>query len=138
MKKAVVDMQMCKTCGGRCCNGHPGKFVVPERFFEMYPECKKMNEKELEDFLDGRGYELWKFDTSPIPRPKPGYNGCYFLSETGCTLKREEMPCQCLALIPDAKTLVDGQMVHCRMPVEFSSETAVKNWNNYWNRRMED
>lgn len=129
------DPQMCKTCGGKCCLGHPGKFVDPARFFNIFPELKELSIRDLEIALDRKGYEFWKFDGTLSPRPKPTRDGCTFLGETGCTLPREEMPCQCRALIPDIETLLDGEMIHCRMPPEYSSKASKENWLSYWASR---
>ena len=127
---ASCDEKLCAQCRGRCCQGHPGVWSEPRRFFSVFFPAGPPSAADLQAFLNLRDLTLRDVGGVLIPAPQENNRGCIFLREDGCSLSAAERPCQCLALIPDLSTLLDD-MIHCRLPAEFASGTARKNWRPF-------
>lgn len=126
------DVEMCRQCGGLCCQGHPGVWVDPHRFAQTFFAGKIFDEKHLP-----AGISFRNLGDILVPAPQAKEQGCIFLEEDGCRLPEEQRPCQCRALEPSFDTLMEGEM-RCSMPPECGSQSARKNWQRYWqqlNRR---
>jgi len=134
MENAAFDPQMCRQCGGRCCQGHPGVWVDPHRFSRLFFDGIALTIPMLDEELPKRGLVLRDFLGVPVPAPMRNEEGCTFLSADGCRFTEEERPCQCLALVPSIDTLMDGEM-NCTMPSTFGSGTARDLWNAYWHTK---
>jgi hypothetical protein len=130
---AVFDAQMCRTCGGRCCQGHPGVWVDPQRFFASYFTGHIPTRAELETDLPLFGLVLRTIDGIPLPSPAFDDDGCNFRTVDGCCQPVEKRPCQCLALQPDIETLMQGEMC-CSMPDGFRTGQARERWMRFWER----
>ena len=127
MSVVHLDEQMCRQCGGLCCQGHAGAWVDPHRFMQLFmPGGVSRNGYMPEGIIlkDLGGVE--------VAAPQTLEHGCYFLGETGCRLDQQHRPCQCLALQPKIETLMEGDML-CILPPECSSKTARENWQRFWN-----
>jgi len=103
-----LDPQHCRQCGGLCCQGHPGLWVDPERFLTLFFAAQRLNQGELQRRLPPLGMELRDLGGVMIPAPLPGVHGCSALTTAGCAYPPETRPCQCLAMIPEFETPVDG------------------------------
>jgi len=125
------DQQMCKQCKGLCCQGHPGVWVNPVRFFRLYFSVPPREFENLATRLQELSLVLHDYDGVPVPAPRGGENGCEFLRPTGCQLAPECRPCQCLALEPRLETLIEGE-VRCRLPAGFGYGQVRAEWNRYW------
>lgn len=125
------DPQICRQCRGLCCQGHPGSWADPERFFRLFFPARRPAPEELRPLLAALQLELR--DYSGVPVPAPGFTeaGCRFWGETGCLLPPERRPCQCLALIPSFDTLIDGE-IRCQLPGPFSYGQVRSRWQDYW------
>ncbi|PLY04982.1 MAG: hypothetical protein C0622_02100 [Desulfuromonas sp.] len=128
----ALDLLLCRECGGRCCQGSPGVWVDPERFFALFFAGEQLTLEQLRERLPGLGMVLWEKSGVPIPAPRSLSTGCAFLGENGCRFPVAERPCQCLALIPDKATLDLETGCACRLPAEFSRETGQQRWQDYW------
>jgi len=130
--KDSVDVPLCRECGGRCCQGSPGIWVDPERFFALFFPGQRLTLEQLRGHLPGLGLVLWGNSGVPIPAPLSLDSGCAFLGVDGCGLSVAERPCQCLALIPIKETLDQKQGCLCQMPEAFSRDVGTQHWRKYW------
>jgi len=73
-------------------------------------------------------------DGVAIPAPRRQENGCIFLAADGCQLPENRRPDQCLALVPNFETLIDGE-IRCELKAEGSTQAAIRGWRNYWSHR---
>ncbi len=129
-----LNLPLCQACGGRCCQASPGIWVAPERFFALFFPNQRLTVEQLRGRLPELGLVLWEKTGVPIPAPRSVTSGCAFLGADGCRFSVAERPCQCLALIPNPKTLDQPQGCLCHRPEEFSRESARQRWQNYWQR----
>ncbi|MHB1399915.1 MAG: hypothetical protein ACYDAI_04325 [Trichloromonadaceae bacterium] len=127
-----LDLPLCQECGGRCCQGSPGVWVDPERFFALFFTGQRLTVEQLHEGLPALGLVLWENSGVPIPAPLSLASGCAFHGADGCGFSVAERPCQCLALIPLTATLAQPQGCLCRVPEAFSREAARRNWQDYW------
>ena len=127
-----LNLLLCQECGGRCCQGSPGIWVDPERFFALFFSGRKVTLDQLRERLPELGLVLWENSGVPIPAPRSLSSGCAFLGADGCRFSVAERPCQCLALIPDETTLEQQEGCLCRLPDNFSRETGRQRWQDYW------
>jgi hypothetical protein len=127
-----LNLLLCKRCGGRCCQGSPGIWIDPQRFFDLFFAGKHLTVEQLTERLPELGLVMWGMSGTPIPAPLSLDSGCAFLTVDGCRLTVAERPCQCLALIPNQKTLEQQQGCQCQTPAESSREVANQRWQNYW------
>jgi hypothetical protein len=127
-----LNSLLCQECGGRCCQGSPGIWIDPERFFALFFSGKRVGLSQLRERLPGLGLVLWENSDVPIPAPRSLSSGCAFLEEDGCRFPASERPCQCLALIPDKTALELQTGCPCRLPADFSLETGRQRWQDYW------
>lgn len=127
----AFDPQTCRQCGGRCCQGSPGVWVDPQRFFAIFFSGEQLSLDDLRKRLPERGLVLWEKSGVPVPAPGSVVEGCSFLGENGCSFSLAERPCQCLALIPDPATLQQEGCV-CQLPELFSFAEAQRQWKKYW------
>ncbi len=131
MSRLVSDTQLCRQCGGRCCQGHPGVWVDPQRFLRLFCEGERLDPERLP-----AGTHLRRLGDIPVPAPRTTERGCIFLGEHGCRLAATARPCQCLALCPSLDTLLDDE-IHCTLPPGYGAQSARENWQRYWNRTFE-
>ncbi len=131
-KSGSQDLLLCRECGGRCCQGSPGIWVDPERFFALFFSGQHLTLEQLRERLPELGLVLWEKTGVPIPAPGSLVNGCAFLGIEGCRFAVSERPCQCLALVPKQETLNQQQGCLCQIPEEFSREVARRRWQDYW------
>lgn len=131
-KSGSQDLLLCRECGGRCCQGSPGIWVDPERFFALFFSGQHLTLEQLRERLPELGLVLWEKTGVPIPAPGSLVNGCAFLGIEGCRFAVSERPCQCLALVPKQETLNQQQGCLCQSPEEFSREVARRRWQDYW------
>ena len=130
MEDAQIDAQLCKQCGGRCCQGHPGTWSNPQRFFSIFGGGKPLSCDEFVAIVKQRGLQLRDVGGVLVPAPQENEHGCAAQCSDGCAFSVEERPCQCLALIPQLETLLDDQ-IHCILPAAYGSATARKNWYSW-------
>lgn len=126
-----LDQQLCKQCKGLCCQGHPGVWVNPERFFRLFFSASPRGIEELATPLQELSLVLRDYDGVLVPAPRGEEIGCVFLRPTGCQLTPECRPCQCLALEPRLETLIEGE-IRCRLPAGFGYGQVRAEWNRYW------
>ena len=127
-----LDLLLCQACGGRCCQGSPGIWIDPERFFALFFSGKQVTLDQLRERLPDLGLVLWENSGVPIPAPRSLSSGCAFLEEDGCRFSVTERPCQCLSLRPDKTALELQSGCPCQLPADFSRETGRQRWQNYW------
>lgn len=130
MHESQFDPQLCRQCRGRCCQGHPGLWSEPQRFFAIFSANTSPSPEQFCKILHQHQLTLRDLGGILIPAPQETEQGCIALDENGCSYSSSERPCQCLALIPDLETLLDDQ-IHCRLPAEYGSGTARENWRPY-------
>ena len=130
--KDAMNLPLCRECGGRCCQGSPGVWVDPERFFAIFFAGQRLTLEQLRERLPEVGLVLWGKSGVPMPAPRSLASGCSFLGEDGCLFTVDERPCQCLALIPNKKTLDREEGCLCQEPDESSRGAAMKKWQDYW------
>lgn len=121
-----VDEQMCRQCGGLCCQGHAGSWVDPQRFERLFFNGAPLIRSALP-----AGVILRYIDGIEVPTPATREQGCTFFNSSGCSLTLEQRPCQCLALQPSIETLMEGEMC-CTLPPACGTQTARENWQRYW------
>ena len=131
-KSVSLNLSICSECGGRCCQGSPGVWVDPERFFSIFFAGQRVSVEQLRSKLPELGLVFWEKDGVPIPAPLSLSSGCSFLAADGCRFPVVERPCQCLALIPCKETLAWQQDCLCHLPEEFSRASARQGWQDYW------
>ena len=131
-KKITLALSLCQQCGGRCCQGSPGVWADPERFFALFFVGQRLRLEELRARLPALGMVLWEKGGVPIPAPLSLESGCSFLAADGCRLTVAERPCQCLALVPSKETLEHPEGCLCRLPEEFSRGAVRQCWQAYW------
>jgi len=125
------DAQICRQCRGLCCQGHPGCWADPERFFRIFFAGRRLSPLELGPLLPPLQLELRDYSGVPVPAPRSGEAGCLFLAEDGCRFAADRRPCQCLALIPSLDTLIDGE-IRCSLPGTYSYGRVRQRWLDYW------
>ena len=130
MAAFTSDEILCSQCRGRCCQGHPGIWSDPQRFFSLFSPRNTPTAEDLLHLLKRWQLTLRNVDGVLIPAPTENEQGCGFLQNSGCTLSSDKRPCQCLALIPDLETLLDDG-IHCRLPAGFGSGAARENWRSF-------
>lgn len=130
MEPFPLDPQMCRTCGGRCCQGHPGLWVDPARLAALYFGGTLPPREQLAVLLPPLGFTLRNVDGVAIPAPLAD-DGCAFLTPAGCRLPPSHRPCQCLALIPSIDTLMEGEIC-CTLPAPFRTGYVREDWQRFW------
>lgn len=125
-----ADPQMCRQCRGLCCQGHPGVWVNPERFFKAFNLPRASSPERLRASLP-RELVLRSIEGVAIPAPRKDEAGCLFLESAGCRLSEDKRPDQCLALVPVIETLIAGE-VHCALMPEGSTLSAIRAWRDFW------
>jgi hypothetical protein len=128
----AFNSALCRACGGRCCQGSPGIWIDPQRFFAVFFAGEHLTLEQLRERLPALGLVLYEKSGVPVPAPASELNGCAFLATDGCRFSPAERPCQCLALIPVAETLEQAYGCLCREPREFSREEGRRRWRKYW------
>ncbi len=122
----VEKPELCSLCKGMCCKSYPGMYLDPYRFEKIYGFKRDFVELLHENFL------TFKICLGvPIPIPKFTDSGCVFLREHGCSLGREKRPCECLILIPEEETLVEGEIL-CKHNPAVSYIECFKRWKEYY------
>jgi hypothetical protein len=124
------DPLICRQCRGLCCQGHPGVWVEPRRFLDIFqlaqPASPQALARHISDDLVVR-----EIDGVAIPAPRTGPGGCVFLDDSGCRLPEQARPDQCLALVPSLDTLIHGE-IHCRLLPTGSTLQAIRHWRQFW------
>jgi len=131
-KKINLDLSLCRECGGRCCQGSPGVWADPQRFFALFFAGQRLTLEQLRERLPDLGLVLWEKGGVPIPAPLSLASGCSFLGVDGCRFLLAERPCQCLALVPAKETLEQQDGCLCSLPEEFSQVAVKKRWQLFW------
>ena len=129
-----INYQICQDCGGRCCQGSPGVWINPDRFFSLFFEGRRLTLEQLRSQLPELNLVLWEKSGVPVPAPQSLITGCFFHGVCGCVFSEEERPCQCLALVPDPDTLQQPKGSQCKLPEAACWDVAKKNWQDYWLR----
>jgi len=127
MDGMTLDTQLCQQCRGRCCQGHPGVWSDPQRFFSLFTASRIPSATELSQVLQQQKIVLRDLGGILVPAPQEDENGCRAWKQEGCSYPTTTRPCQCLALVPNLDTLLDDQ-IHCCLPPEFGSNSARRNW----------
>ena len=130
--KPALDLALCHECAGRCCQGSPGAWADPERFFAIFFAGQTLTVEQLRKKLPALGLVFWEKSGVPVPAPLSLESGCSFLQADGCRLSAAERPCQCLALIPCRETLGLAEGCLCRLPEAFSWDSVKLHWQDYW------
>ena len=130
-KNDSLNLPLCQECGGRCCQGSPGVWVDPERFFALFFSGQRLTLEQLRVGLPELGLVLWEKSGVPIPAPESLSCGCAFLEADGCRFTVAERPCQCLAMIPAKETLEQPGCL-CQVPGDFNRDVARQRWLEYW------
>jgi len=129
---AVGSERICEQCQGRCCQGHPGVYTQPERFWRLFAEQEQPSLKLLELHAPRWHLQVRYVRNVPVPSPQRQHNGsCVFLSVVGCQLPRRLRPDQCLALQPHYETLLHDEIL-CGLPPEHRLAEAVQRWRRFW------
>jgi hypothetical protein len=131
-KRDSLDLVLCRECGGRCCQGSPGIWVDPERFFALFFQGQRLTVEQLRGQLPALGLVLWGNSGVSMPAPRSLASGCAFLGIDGCQFTVAQRPCQCLALIPSKATLAQQQGCLCRLPEAYSRDAGRQRWQQYW------
>ncbi len=131
-EREALNLPLCQACGGRCCQGSPGIWVDPERFFTIFFAGQGLTLEQLREHLPELGLVLWEKTGVPIPAPRSLVTGCAFLEADGCRFPVAERPCQCLALIPRKETLAQSEGCLCKLSEGFSRDLARQRWQDYW------
>jgi len=126
-----LDQKICSQCKGLCCQGHPGAWVDPVRFFHVFFLGQTPDPEFLRKQLKERSLEMRDFDGVQVPAPLSGNVGCVFRTPTGCRFPSAQRPCQCLALEPSIETLIHGE-IRCRLPEGYSFGPTRKRWMEFW------
>lgn len=96
---------MCSVCKGKCCKRMPGIYISSQ-----FPD---FNVSVLNDLLNTEKFAIdWWVDSVPIYYLRPRIKGekaicgswggeCINLTDTGCSLKFDDRPNGCQALIPN-------------------------------------
>ena len=129
----LSDTQICRQCKGLCCQGHPGVWVDPEHFLKTFDLPAPSTPAALYNLLP-RELVLRDIDEVAIPAPRKLETGCIFLQADGCQLPENRRPGQCLALVPELDTLIDGE-IRCGLPPQGSTLTAIRAWRQFWEQR---
>ncbi len=130
MDATRIDTQLCRQCQGRCCQGHPGVWSDPQRFFDIFTNKSIPSAAQLSTIIKKHLLCLRNVGEVLIPAPQQTEAGCIFQKLYGCNMTIAERPCQCLALTPNLDTLLDEQ-IHCTLPPEFGSNSARENWRTF-------
>lgn len=130
MTRINLDEQLCRQCGGRCCQGHSGLWCDPQRFFAIFAAAKIPPAEQLSRILQRVNLCLRDLGGVLVPAPITTEQGCRFRSASGCSFSLKERPCQCLALTPNLETLLADE-IHCRLPADYGSNTARENWRPF-------
>lgn len=130
MTHEQLDEQLCRQCRGRCCQGHPGLWSDPARFFAIFGDGDPPAADRLAGILDREALDLRDLGGILVPAPPETDRGCAALGEQGCAYGTDRRPCQCLALVPELETLLDDR-IHCTLPPAYGSGTARANWRPY-------
>jgi len=130
MEGMQLDSQLCQQCRGRCCQGHPGVWVEPKRFFAIFSDSSIPSAAKLGQILTINRLTLRDLGGVLIPAPLNTEQGCIAQQENGCGYPTATRPCQCLALIPNLETLIDD-LIHCSLPPAFGSGSARENWRPF-------
>lgn len=130
MEGMQLDSQLCQQCRGRCCQGHPGVWSEPKRFFTIFFSKTIPSAAALYQGLQKHQLSLRDLGGILIPAPENTEQGCIAQQVNGCSYPTSARPCQCLALIPNLDTLLDDQ-IHCTLPPEFGSGSARENWRPF-------
>ena len=131
-KRDSLDLPLCLKCGGRCCQGSPGVWTDPSRFFAILFSEQRLTVEQLRERLPELGLVFWEKTGTPIPAPRSLASGCAFHGPEGCHFSVVDRPCQCLALIPNKETLHLAQGSRCQLPEKYSMEMARQRWQAYW------
>jgi len=127
-----LNLPLCQECGGRCCQGSPGIWIDPERFFTQFFSGQHLTLEQLRARLPALGLVLWENSGVAIPAPRSLELGCAFLGAAGCLFPVSDQPCQCLALVPNRQTLEQSEGCLCREPEAFSRAAGRRRWQGYW------
>lgn len=130
MQGMQFDTQLCRQCGGRCCQGHPGLWSDPQRFFTIFAASAMPSPTDLLQLLKKHRLALRDLGGVLVPAPLSTETACIAQQEDGCSYPTAERPCQCLALTPNLETLLDDQ-IHCSLPPEFGSGSTRQNWRPF-------
>lgn len=130
MEEIQIDSQLCKQCRGRCCQGHPGVWSDPQRFFAIFSGGRVPTTAEFVHLLDHHQLTLRDLGGVLIPSPRFSDDGCAAQGPQGCAYAIDQRPGQCLALTPQLETLLDDH-IHCTMPPQHASGTARNNWRRF-------
>lgn len=131
-----LDSQICRQCGGLCCQAHPGAWAEPARLAALFMGGAEFCLEDLESRTEALKLQLRNYSGVPVPAPQTNEDGCLFLGPGGCELRTDERPCQCLGLTPEIDTLTTGD-IHCRMPGNLSYGAIRDNWLHYWASRTD-
>ena len=74
------DEQMCKQCKGLCCQGHPGVWMNPERFFRLFFSFPPKRIEDLATHLQEKSLVLRDYAGVLVPAPRGGEKGCVFFT----------------------------------------------------------
>ncbi|WP_020675387.1 hypothetical protein [Geopsychrobacter electrodiphilus] len=127
-----LNLPLCLECGGRCCQGSPGIWVDPERFFALFFHGQHLSLEQLRGRLSALNMVLWEKTGVPVPAPRSLQTGCSFLGVEGCRFPVTARPCQCLAMTPNRETLIQAQGCLCLVPAAFNRRAAQLHWQEYW------
>lgn len=133
MDRYVFDAATCRQCKGLCCQGHPGAWADPERFVVLFLDDRPSSPGAIRNRLTQLGMILRDYSGVAVPAPRTTEGGCIFHGPEGCHLPEEKRPGQCLALVPDLTTLVDGEC-RCTLPGEFTYGAIRSRWQSWWTK----
>ncbi|MDO3376788.1 hypothetical protein [Geoalkalibacter halelectricus] len=131
MDEFASDPQICRQCRGLCCQGHPGAWADPGRFLARFFARDQVDIAFLRSTLPFLGMELRDLAGVPVPAPRSGPWGCIHLGKDGCKLPTTDRPDQCLALVPEIDTLMEGE-IRCTMPAAYGTGTIRETWRQFW------
>lgn len=136
-REAVLDIELCAKCGGKCCQHHPG-IAFPEDFNHDLTEVEKAFQtgKWTMDCWEGDVVEPEQLSRIYFPRPRSSRESgtfnypfftagtCVYLGEKGCEMTVEQRPKMCRLLVP-----VPGGP--CKGDEESGKQEAARLWRPY-------
>ena len=148
MLKNFLNHEMCRVCGGKCCQHQPGP-AWPEDFAEPLEDSLRIalsSGKWAVDWYEGDCEDVPNEHRSKTLYVRPAYKGnegkifhagwggeCCFLSLEGCELSDEARPRGCRALKP-VPTVRDenGMMIDgCKAEEGNDKEDCCRAWKEY-------
>ena len=100
-------------------------YLFPDRFIKIFGSFASF--REFREILERNSLTFKICMGVPIPMPRFGATGCVLLGEDGCTLPLYKRPCECLALVPNEETIIEGE-IRCNIHPSINYVSCFKRW----------